>query len=368
MKKVLAITSLAVLSTTASAFDYKFSLEGRTDFVNGNVKTTTGATPTTTTEKFNNFSAGLIRLNMMGNVNENLTYRLRYRFVNAAHNPTSGVRETVPPPNGLDYLYVDHKNQWFTTRFGKQNWVDAYGRESYFSGTDVFLVSGAATNYKTAFGSDYRYGVSAIMKLAETNIVTLAVSNPNVTMTDTTGTEEKNTGLAMGAYYNGNFADKMFQPTLGYTTAKQNGDKDAAAAAQTKDSDNSIWNAGFRSEVAGFTIDADYKVNEVENRNAGTNTAAANLKSETKSIYTMVSYNAGEFTPIAFYINDKHDAETAALDYKRNAFAVGTFWKPMADVNFRYHAMFSNDVKKFDTAASGKVTDKRFWLGFKADI
>lgn len=366
MKKVLAISSLAILSTSASAFDYKFNLEGRTDFVNGNVKTTTGATPTTTTEKFNNFSNGIIRLNMMGNVNENLSYRLRYRFVSGGANPTGATTSRETTTTGLDYLYIDHKNQYFTTRFGRQNWVDAIGREGYLSGTDSFIGTGAAANYRTAFGSEYRYGVSAIMKLADTNVITLAVSNPNATMTDTTGVEEKNTGLAMGAYYTGSFAEKAFQPTVGYTTGKQNGDKDAVVTAQTKDSDNSMWNVGFRSEVAGFTVDADYKTNEVENRNAGTNTA--NVKTETKSIYTMVSYNAGEFTPIAFYVNDKFDSETNTADYKRNAFAVGTFWKPMADVNFRYHAMFSNDVKKFDTAASGKVTDKRFWLGFKADI
>ncbi len=366
MKKVLAISSLAILSTTASAFDYKFNLEGRGDFVNANVKTTATA-GTTTTEKWNNFSNSLIRLNLMGNINENLSYRFRYRFMSTGATPATAREVGNGDSTLMDYLYVDHKNQWFTTRVGRQNWVDAYGRESYVSGTDVFLVSQAATNFKADVG-DYRWGASGIYKFAETNMLTLALSNPNKTFTDATGAERKNTGVAMGAYYTGSFAEKVFQPTLGYTLAKQNGDVDAAAGATTKDGDNTLWNVGFRSEVAGFIIDADYKTYEKENRNSGTTTTF--VKEETKSIYTSVAYAAGEFTPIAYYINDKFDSETNTLDFKRNAYAFGTNWKPMADVNFRYHLMFSNDTKKFDNTAAtnSKITDRRVWLGFKADI
>lgn len=375
MKRVITIASLAALSTAASAFDYKINLEGRADFVNGKVETSI-KDAASTTEKFNNFSNGLIRLNMLGNINDNLSYRFRYRFISSAANPTGATTTREVSSQAVDYLYVDHKNEYFTTRFGKQNWVDAAGRESYASGTDVFLASGVATNYKAAFGSDYRFGVSFIGKIAETNIVTLAFSNPNATMTDTAGAEEKNTGLAMGAYYNGQFFEKAFQPTLGYTTAKQNGDTDVTpATAQTKDADYSIWNAGFRSEFAGFTLDADYKVLEKENRNGGTNTTAANLKEETKSVYAMLSYAAGQFTPIAYYINDQFEREAvtgvANVNYDRSAFAVGTYWKPMADVNFRYHIMYSHDVKEFDapaTTTTSKVEDDRFWLGFKIDV
>jgi hypothetical protein len=383
--KLLAIASLAVLSTTAAhAFDYKISLEGRADFVNGEFETT-AANGTSKTEKYNNFSNGLIRLNMLGNINENLTYRFRYRFISSAANPvtrstsssgtaasattTSDAREQSG--TAVDYLYIDHKNEYFTTRFGKQNWVDAAGRETYLSGTDVFLATAAAQGYKSGFGSDYRFGVSFIGKIAETNIVTLAISNPNQTLTDASaaGTERKNTGLAMGAYYNGTFFEKLFQPTLGYTTSKQNGDTDALATANfSQDADYSIWNAGLRSEFAGFTVDADYKVFEKDDsiRGAGTNA------DKTKSIYAMVSYAAGQFTPIAYYVNDKYTTETTAptADFKRSAFAVGTFWKPFADVNFRYHLMYSNDKKEYEnaTATNKEIQDNRFWLGFKIDV
>jgi hypothetical protein len=367
MKKLMVISVLAASSTVASAFDYKINLEGRADFLNSTVKTTTaGATPVTTTEKFNNFSNGLIRLNMMGTVNENLSYRFRYRFLASAAAPSTS-REFLNTTNGVDYLFVDHKNSIFTTRFGKQNWATAYGRESVVSGTDVFLVSQAATNYKSGFGSDYRYGLTAMFKFMETNTFDIALSNPNSTFTDTTGIERTNSGLAMGAFYGGNFLEKMVQPTLAYQVSKQNGDKDHATA-KTKDGNHTMWNAGVRSEVAGFVVDADYKTFKKENRNDTGSTAL--VQEETKSIYANVAYAVGDFTPMVTYINDKFDSESNTADFKKTSFAVGTYWKPMSDVNFRYHLMLASAQTKADgsTSTVSKVDDTKVYFGFKADI
>lgn len=372
MKKLLVISVLAATSTVASAFDYKINLEGRADFVNANVKTTTAGV--TTTEKYNNFSNGLIRFNMMGAINDNLSYRFRYRFLSAGANPstsnTTAASQTLREVNSqaVDYLYVDHKNAFFTTRFGKQNWVEAYGREEFVSGTDVFLVSQAATNFKTGFGSDYRYGVTAMFKVMDTNNISVAISNPNTTVTDTTGTSRKNTNLAYGVHYNGTFLNKMIQPVLSYSIAGQDGDTDAVAASRTKKGNNSIWAAGWRTEAAGIIFDADYKMFKKANRNDGTNTSA--VQEKTKSIYANVAYTIGDFTPIATYINDKFDSETNTADYKKNSFAVGTYWKPMADVNFRYHLMFTSAQTKADGATStvAKVDDKKIYFGIKADI
>jgi hypothetical protein len=384
MKKLLIVTALAATSTVASAFDYKFNLEGRADFVNANVKSTAQTTGVETTEKYNNFSNNLIRLNMLATVNENLSFRFRYRFAKEAGNPVSTnpsstasattLRE-ITTTTQVDYFFIDHKNSLFTTRFGKQNWNGySYGREGIVSGTDVFLVSQAATNYKSAFGSDYRYGVTAMFKFMDTNTLDLAISNPNTTVTDTAGVERKNTGLAYGAFYTGSFANKLVQPILAYQIAAQDGDKDAAAGATSSKVNYTMWNAGLRSEVAGAIIDADYKELKKPDRNSGTNTAAGNKEQKTKSIYANVAYAVGDFTPMATYINDKvttNDTVNAAnANYKRNSFAVGSYWKPMSDVNFRYHLMVTNAVTKYEgtVAANTKVNDTKIYFGFKADI
>ena len=353
MRSIILMTGAVAISTTAFAFDYKFNLEGRADLVNSTVKTT--STGVTTTEKFNNFSNGLVRLSMVGAVNESLTYRFRYRFLASAASPATA-RENTNTTNGIDYLYVDHKNTVFTTRFGKQNWATGYGRESVVSGTDVFLVSQAGINYKAGFGSDYRYGVTAMFKFFETNSLDIAVSNPNSTFTDTTGIDRKNTGVAIGIFYGGNFLDKAIQPTLAYQTAMQNGDKDHATA-KTKDGHNTMWNVGLRSEVVGLVIDADYKKFSKANRNDIGSTTEVNQ--DTKSIYANIAYAVGDFTPMVTYINDKFDSETNTADFKRHSFAIGTYWKPMSDVNFRYHLMLASAKSEKDgpTSTVSEVKD-----------
>jgi hypothetical protein len=378
MKKIIA-ASAVLASSVAFAGDYKINLEGRADFVNANTKSTTPLS-VTTTEKWNNFSNQLVRLNMLANVNDNLSIRFRYRFAKGSAAPTT-VYGTVKTDGSatqastsreetgtqLDYMYVDHKNSMFTTRFGKQNWGGmTYGREGIVSGSDVFLTSAAGTNYKTAFGSDYRFGVTAMFKFMDTNTLDIALSNPNSTFTDTTGTTKTNSGLAYGIFYTGNFMNKLVQPVLAYQSAKQNGDTDTGT--KTKDGNHTMYNIGLRSEVAGFVIDADYKALKKDNRNDTGTTSL--VKEETKSIYANLAYAVGDFTPIATYINDKFDSETNSADFKRNSFAVGTYWKPMADVNFRYHAMLTSATTKYDDAGATykEIKDTKMYFGIKADI
>lgn len=368
----MLIPAIALLSTTAMAMDYKINMEGRADFVNANVKTTTGTTAATTvTQKYNNFNNNLVRMNLMGKVNDSLSFRVRYRMINAPANPaTAGAREVTA--SSLDMFYIDHTNSFFTTRIGKTNWAEAYGRESVVAGTDVFLVSDAATVYKGAsFGTDYRFGATAMFKFLDTNNLSIALSNPNSTFSDLSGAEQKNTGIAFGAYYTGSFLNKMVQPLLAYTNASQNGDADNTTVAnKTKDVNNTMMNVGLRSEVAGFVIDADYKEAKTPSTKFDAHATAGTVNTKTKSVYANVAYSVADFTPMVTYINDKFTSDTATAQYKKNSFAVGTYWKPMADVGFRYHVMYTSSTKKFDAATTGtaKVVDNRLYVGFKADI
>ncbi len=349
MKKMITLAAVAAISTSASAFDYKFNLEGRADFQSSTTKTTTGGT--TTEVKQNGFNSNLIRLNMMGNINDTLSYRMRYRF-NKEGTPTTRDDSTT----ALDYLYVDHKNSLFTTRFGKTNWAEAYGRESFISSTDLFLATAAYSAYNTNIGN-YRFGVSATMTFMETQKLTLAISNPNTAVTDA-GTEQKNTSLAYAAHYSSVMFDKMFQPTLSYTLAAQDGD---AQAATTK-ADYSMMAAGFRTEVANFIVDADWKQFKREKRT----TAGADDK--TTSIFANLSYNINEFSPFVQYANDKFSDELTsnAAEYKKNTYVAGVMFKPYTDVNFRYHLAYSMSKQKFDLPS--EVKDNRIIFGIKADI
>lgn len=357
MKRIVSAVALATLSTSAFAFDYKFNLEGRADFNNITTKTTP-STGSVTKVKSNGFLSSLVRLNLVGSINENLTYRMRYRFNKEG---TATVRDDST--TALDYLYIDHKNSLFTTRFGKMNWAEAYGRESFIASTDLFLQSDAYSAYNSNIGT-YRFGAAATFTFVETNKLTLAVSNPNTAVTDA-GTEQKNTSLAYGVHYSSSLFNKAFQPTLSYQLAPQDGD----AQASTTKADYTMMAAGFRTEaISNLIIDADWKQFEKEKK---TTTAVA-TDGKTSSIFANVAYNVNEWTPFVQFINDKFKGELASLngDYKKNSFAVGTMWKPFNDVNFRYHVLYTNSTKKFDAAAATtqKIVDNKITFGIKADI
>ena len=356
MKKMISFAALAAISTSASAFDYKINLEGRADFVNSNKKTTAQA-GTKTEAKQNTFLSNLIRLNLMGNINDSLTYRMRYRL-NTEGDKTARDSSTT----ALDYLYIDHKNEYATIRFGKTNWTEAYGRESFISSTDLFLATDAYKAYNDELGN-YRFGISGIFTILDSHKLTLAISNPNKDLTDAVG-ETKNNSLAYRAHYSSVMFDKMFQPTLSYTLAAQDGD--AQAATPTTKGDFTMMAAGFRTEIVGLVIDADWKEFNKEKRT----TAGADDK--TTSIFANVSYAYNEFTPFIQFANDKFSDELVSnvAEYKKNTYVGGIMFRPYDDVNFRYHLAYSMSNQKFnDTTATNKeVKDNKIIFGIKADI
>lgn len=356
----MLIPALALLSTTAMAADYKINMEGRVDLVNNTKKTTTAA-GVTTEEKSNSFVLNLLRVNLLGKINDDLTYRMRYRFYGV---PAATARDGAG--NKLDLIYVDHKNSMFTARIGKQSWAEAFGRESFVASSDLLISSDVKANYAAAIG-EYRMGASAMFKLMDSHNLTIALSNPNVTKTDTTGVSQKNNSLAYSVFYNSSFLDKMVQPTLGYTLASQDGDEDAAVGSKTVKKDTTLWAAGVRSEISGAVIDLDYKELKIpEHNGTGSNSF---VEKKTKSLYANVAYAINEWTPFATYINDKYaEASNAVAEYKKDSMAFGVMYKPFADMNFRYHAVYTSAVTKYASNGSAKVDDKNIVLGFKADL
>ena len=354
---MISVLALTAISTSASAFDYKFNLESRADFNSLTTSTTVRATSVESKVRSNSFLSGLVRLNVVGSINENLTYRMRYRFNKEGTATTRDDSTTA-----LDYLYVDHKNSIFTTRFGKTNWAEAFGRESFLSPTDLFVTSEVNTANSTNIGT-YRFGLGATLTFLETQKLTLAVSNPNSAATDTTG-ESKNNSLAYAAHYSSVIMNKMFQPLLSYTLANQDGDAEAGTPTLRKA--YTMAAAGWRTEAMGITFDADWKQFNKKGRTA---TAGA-TDGKTSSIFANLAYTINAFTPFFQFVNDKFEGEVEAGDFKKNTFAVGAMWKPFEDTNFRYHLVYLSANKKFDNVLSTntQVKDNKITFGMKIDI
>lgn len=362
MKKFLPV--LAVLSSTAMAADYKINLDARLDFSNSTTKNSAGTSAASET-KANGFSTSVVRANLFAKINDDLSMRFRYRFNfianDVAASKTTGNRDGFD--NHLDFAYIDHKNSLFTTRWGKQKWDEAYGRESFLSASDYLVTSKVKSNFGTAIG-EYRMGASALVKFMDTHNLALAISNPNTSLVDTTG-DTKNNGLAYGVYYNSSLMNKMIQPTLAYTTATQDADEQATPALAKKN--NTLWAAGLRSEVVGAVIDVDYKELKVPSRSTTT------YEEKTKSMYTNVAYAIDAWTPFATYIHDKYTKAQGdnKKDYKRDAMAFGVMFKPYAENNFRYHLAYTSDVTKYDAGAlatNAKVDSSSIVFGVKADL
>lgn len=378
----MLIPALALLSTTAMAADLKFNAEGRFDYVNGKVKHESVTSTNNYEEKVGGFESNVLRLNAVATINENLSFRMRYRF---STNTATANRDLTF--DNLDFFYVDHKTPWFTARLGKQNNTEMLGREYFMSGTDYPVTLTKATTGTTGYTTDnttvynlvaadlglYRTGASLMFTQLEGQVFTLNVSEPMkvTTNVDTAGVtnSSKNTSLAYGIYYNGTFFNKMFQPTLGYTMAKLDPET-GTAAANTVEATYKLMAAGFRSEVAGFVIDADWK--EYKRPNHAVVNATSN-EDKTSSIWANVAYTWDMLTPFVNYQHDKFNvAATDTTDFKRDAISVGLQIKPFKDNNFRYHVAYTNDVKKIDGAttatADKKVTANVIAAGIKFDL
>ena len=363
---MLVVAALATIST-AQAFDYKFNLEGRADFISSEAKTSATGVAATEADT-NSFVSNLIRLNMMGNINETLSYRMRYRF-NTEGTTTARDSSTT----ALDYLYVDHKMTFVTFRFGKTNWAEAYGRESFISSTDLFLATDAYRAYNANIGN-YRFSASATSTFMDTHKVTVAVSNPNTAVTDSATGGSKNTSLAYAIHYSSVMFDKMFQPTLSYTLAHQDGD------AGRKAYNNTMWAAGFRTEVANFIIDADYKQFDKAYDNAAAATTTtynqtalgsgtySQLNGKTSSIFANIAYSMDMLSPFVQYSHDSFDAQSnTTTNNDRNTYVAGVMYKPYTDINFRYHLAYGISKQEFDVGGA-EFKDNRIIFGIKADI
>lgn len=382
----MLLPALAVLSSTAMAADMKWNLEGRFDYVMSTTKHENTTATSNYEEKRGEFYSNVLRLNSVFTVNENLSGRFRYRFSTAQgdKNGTRSDNRDLTFQN-VDFLYLDHKNQWFTTRIGKHNQTESLGREFFMSGTD-YPVSMIAPNSATvgynamnsavyklvsADADLYHVGASAIYSGLQGHTFTVSAFNPKKDPAYTSdssgaGDDAKYNKMGLGAYYNGSFMEGLIQPTLGYTSF---GYANGTDTTTTPSATHKLMAAGVRSAVAGFVIDADWKQYKRDNTVASPS-AATNTEDKTTSYWANVAYTWDNLTPFVNYINDKFEATgTNFTDYKRTAYSAGLMIKPFKENNFRYHVAWTNDTKKLAVTTGENKTKATLWTaGIKFDL
>jgi hypothetical protein len=281
----------------------------------------------------------------------------------------------------------------FSARLGKHNNPELIGREFFMSGSDYpatmasnstlnafnggnFVYSSNNSAVYNSVNADlgiYRTGGSLIFKQIEGHTFTINISEAMKTIanqdTSSAANDSTNTSMAYGIYYNGVFANKLFQPTFGYTLATLDPESDKGAL-NTTSSTFKVLAVGFKSEVAGVTVDVDWK--DYRRPNFGLTTSPSN-EDHTTSIWTNIAYTWDNLTPFVNIIKDDYDvASTTTTDYKRTALSAGLMIKPFKELNFRYHVAFTNDVKKIEGASTAtadkKITSNLFVAGIIFDI
>lgn len=378
----MLIPAIALLSTTAMAADLKFNAEGRFDYASSTVKHEQVTGSNNYEEKRNEFTSNVLRLNAVATFSENLLFRMRYRFSTAQD---AAAKNRDLSFQNVDFFYVDHKTEWLTARLGKSSQVDSLGREFYTSGSDypttAYNSYSGATGYVASNSAVYNavkndadlYHVGATLMFSQipNSTLSLAAFNPQKTTTysDTAAAtnDAKNSKFGLGFYYNGNFMEKLLQPTLGYTMFSIAPETDAGATNTTSGT-HKLMSVGLRSEVAGFAVDLDWK--QYKKANVAVVGATSN-EEKTTSIWANIAYTWDNLTPFVNFINDKYDVKASSVaDYKRTALSAGLMIKPIKDLNFRYHLTYTNDVKKIDAALTGdkKVKANQIAAGIKFDI
>lgn len=372
------------------AIDLKVNVEGRFDYINANVNHEAVSSTNDYKEKTSGIKSNVLRLNALATINDNLSFRMRYRF-STAQNDTKPNRDLTW--NNVDLFHLDHKTTWFTARLGKHNNPELIGREFFMPGSD-YPVTMASNSTLNAFNGGnfvyssnnsavynsvnadlgiYRTGGSLIFKQIEGHTFTINISEAMKTIanqdTSSAANDSTNTSMAYGIYYNGVFANKLIQPTFGYTLATLDPESDKGAQ-NTTSSTFKVLAVGLKSEVAGFAVDVDWK--DYRRPNFGLTTSPSN-EDHTTSIWTNIAYTWDNLTPFVNIIKDDYDvASTTTTDYKRTALSAGLMIKPFKELNFRYHVAFTNDVKKIDGASTAtadkKITSNLFVAGIKFDI
>lgn len=357
MKLSLLFVSFMAFSTGSFAFDYNFTLESRLDFKNQSLTETDNLGVEEKTAS-NSFEGSVVRLNLQGNVNEAITYRARYKL-----NVDSARSSRDKTTGDLEMIYIDHKNKYFTTRFGKTKIGETLGRESMVSSSELFVKTQAGDLYDASIGN-YRFGVTAFYKFLDSHKLTVSLFNPNPDYSDKIAARD-NKSLAYGIYYSSKI-NSFIQPVLSYELAPQDGDLDAGTPK--KDADYSVIAAGFKSEITPtLAFEFDWK----QLKREAMDTSAPDKDGKTTSLYSTLQYKIDSFVPFANYVNDKFKSEVSATsNYKNNSYVVGTKWFPYNDVDLSYHVYYVNSKKEYDSNSSLVRSEKSqtIALGLRAEI
>ncbi|QDK36527.1 porin [Bdellovibrio sp. NC01] len=345
MKKFLMAT-LATTTLAATAHAGSISYDFRGDFQSLDFNEE-AAKPDT-----NKFYFKIGRIDFKGNLNEDLSYRLRWGFYST---PTYTTRDNVNTQVQLAYL-TQKLGSGFSITLGKMA-SQIGGFEAATSGADLYLTSQSYASSLSGAGHLYNTGAANILYMtgarAEysfgdgTQTIGLMAFNPAQDQSNNGAASgfDQNSTNAYGFVYQGAFADKAFGVMASYHQLGGTNTGAFTTAASMADDKTGLWAVGLKWDSNPILLQLDY---------LGQN---AEYEAGTDKLTTFVfkaAYTGWEnWTPRLEVTSDNQEIDVAsngsiAGTNKTMGYGAVLEYKPRKDDIFRYHVAYNYTTEDAD--------------------
>lgn len=282
------------------------------------------------------------RLDFKGNLNEEVSYRMRLRF-----NKDRAVSARDSLGLDTDFAYISNKlNDGLTLTLGKFA-SGVGGFEGNTTGPDLYLTSVAYAGSKAGLAAGKIYGLTNILyytgaqlayNINDTQKLELHIANTEggvgqgYPTAATAGDVAAQNKTLTGLIYRGGFAEKTLNVLASYHF-------EDASGSGTKDNKVSLSAVGLEYLNSGLTAQLDFLMNAYERAAGGVPTTKDSLNSTVLS----VKYKMEQWTPILKVAMTDEKIGAAAADEKNKYtdYGIALEYAPRADQVFRYHIAYN---------------------------
>lgn len=322
---------IAMASSLAHAGSLKFDM--RTDMDSVDYNAANGGKNSTS------FLTTQGRLDFNGAFNEDLTYRLRWRFI--VPSVTTGGNDKTA--GDIDYAAITHKMNMLSVTVGKFA-VDIGGHETIMPDPDYYFLSDAgkaiSSGFKNGavsylFPAKYNTGFKLALKSDLGEVAAIVVNNPEGEFATTPKEQSRPfTGLV----YKGQFMEKTFSPILSWHQASMGLD---SVRASTTDSKATYLDLGLKYDVPEYYAQFDWvDVTAAKVTDTASFPGSTSVDAKINSMVLDLGYKMENLTPkLKLESSQTKISPDTGTESKSTTTGVGLAleYKPWVDTDFRYH-------------------------------
>lgn len=300
------------------------------------------------------------RLEVKGNLNEQVAYRFRYRFDRILADTT--YRDSLG--TAVEFATITHKmTDQLSLTLGKFNSEGGGIEQAFVPASDLYFKSQAYRDMSTQGGRNYILFVTGA-KLSynvQDQIISLVYADLPAVDSTTNGAAataanfDQKSGL-VGLVYRGTFADKTILPLVSYYTFAP---PNSSLSERPK---NSYYDASLKFDQPTWYVFADYNNYVYENQ------TVAGKDDTTNSVVAEVGFKKDQYVMKLKMENSNTEVfPVSGGSVKTNYTGYGAIleWMPTKD-NFRYHVGYLNRTTNASNGAHKNLpTEQHILVGMK---